>query len=164
MKALPLWQPWATLVAIGAKRVETRAYPPERLGLYRGQRIAIHATKTESELGVCAREPFLSVLKDAGLRIPLGPQSFPLGGIVATAVLDRAAEITPESAARLEREKPQEFAFGDYTPGRWAWVLRDVTEVDPFVPVRGSQGTFDVPDNLLGAPPAPSHQQEALAL
>jgi hypothetical protein len=45
VKALPLWQPWASLVAlVGAKRVETRHWPaPPRLI---GQRIAIHATKT----------------------------------------------------------------------------------------------------------------------
>ena len=30
--ALPLWQPWASLVALGAKRVETRHWPcPRRL-------------------------------------------------------------------------------------------------------------------------------------
>ncbi|MFL5577327.1 MAG: ASCH domain-containing protein [Gemmatimonadaceae bacterium] len=40
MKALTLTQPWATLVAIGAKTIETRSWPTH----YRGE-VAIHAAK-----------------------------------------------------------------------------------------------------------------------
>lgn len=41
MKALTVWQPWATLIAIGAKPYEFRGWvPPKNL---RGRRIAIHA-------------------------------------------------------------------------------------------------------------------------
>ena len=142
IKALPLWQPWATLVAVGAKRVETRGYPPRRLGLHFGQRIAIHATKRQSELWLCEEQPFRECL-------PCFPKSLPLGAIVATCVLDRAREITAESAAALEQRDPREFAFGHYAPGRWAWVLRDVEELPEPVPFRGSQGAFDVPLDLV---------------
>jgi hypothetical protein len=38
MKGLTLTQPWATLVAIGAKRIETRSWPTRYRGL-----LAIHA-------------------------------------------------------------------------------------------------------------------------
>lgn len=50
MKALPLWQPWAQLVVIGAKRVETRHWPAPNYVV--GQRVAIHATKTKDHLFV----------------------------------------------------------------------------------------------------------------
>lgn len=40
MKALSLTQPWATLVAIGAKKIETRSWSTS----YRGP-VAIHASK-----------------------------------------------------------------------------------------------------------------------
>ena len=40
MKALTLYQPWATLVAIGAKKIETRSWSTP----YRGP-LAIHAGK-----------------------------------------------------------------------------------------------------------------------
>jgi len=40
MKALTLWQPWASLVATGAKRIETRSCVTK----YRGP-LAIHAAK-----------------------------------------------------------------------------------------------------------------------
>lgn len=140
MKALPLWQPWATLVAIGAKRVETRDYAPQRVGLYYGQRIAIHATRTTRELHVCDHEPFSRFVRDSS--------QLPLGAIVATCRLDRASEITVESAEQLFERNLQEFEFGNYEPGRWAWVLKDVEQLAEPVPFRGSQGTFDVPDQL----------------
>lgn len=42
MNALTLMQPWATLVAIGAKRIETRSWATR----YRGPS-AIHAARTD---------------------------------------------------------------------------------------------------------------------
>ena len=41
MKALTLHQPWASLIACGAKRIETRSWPPPKSLI--GKRIAIHA-------------------------------------------------------------------------------------------------------------------------
>ena len=141
IKALPLWQPWATLVAIGAKRIETRSFPAHRLGLKIGQRIAIHATKTPRELWICEEEPFCEYVKAADL---------PLGAIVATATLEGWTEIVEEKAAKLADGWPHEYAFGDYSPGRWAWRLGDVRQLPSPVPFTGSQGTFDVPLSLLG--------------
>lgn len=141
IKALPLWQPWASLVALGAKRVETRDYPPGRIGLRAGQRIAIHATKTDREMWVCEEWPFSDHIAD--------PAALPLGALIATCTIDRASEITEASAAALLERNPTEHAFGLYTPGRWAWVLRDVEQLPAPVPFRGSQGAFEVPVALL---------------
>jgi hypothetical protein len=58
VKALPLWQPWASLVEVGAKRIETRHWPAPAALL--GQRIAIHATKTPAHLAIGGTEPFRS--------------------------------------------------------------------------------------------------------
>jgi hypothetical protein len=41
MKALTIWQPWASLIMAGAKPVEWRGWPCPRWIV--GQRIAIHA-------------------------------------------------------------------------------------------------------------------------
>lgn len=43
MKAISLWQPWASLIACGVKVYETRSWPPPRELI--GQPIAIHAAK-----------------------------------------------------------------------------------------------------------------------
>lgn len=143
MKALPLWQPWAQLVAIGAKRIETRHWPAPQYLI--GQRIAIHATKTRRELWVCDAEPFKRRLGDADLWF---------GAIVATAVLLRCSAMTEERIAATRRLDPDEVAFGLWQPGRYAWALADVRALAEPVPFTGRQGIFDVPDELLGYEPA----------
>lgn len=162
MKALPLWQPWASLVAIEAKRIETRHWPaPQRLI---GKRIAIHATKTEREMWVVGTSPFADRLisaLEAGTLVEVDGK-LPLGALIATAVIDRCSEMTPESIAALRERDPDEHAFGYYAPGRFAWVLRDVERLAVPVPFRGSQGIFEVPNELLGLPPVPRHDQGSL--
>lgn len=149
MKALGLWQPWATLIAVGAKRVETRSWRPP-YALY-GERIAIHATKTSPALErVLEDDPvYLNALHaHAGDEFGASPRAaaraLPRGAIVATAVLAQATEITAEAARALELRTPLEFALGDYTAGRFAWALEHVRRVEPPVEARGSQGFFNV--------------------
>jgi len=45
MKALTLWQPWASLIAVGAKRIETRSWSTK----YRGP-LAIHAAARKPDI------------------------------------------------------------------------------------------------------------------
>lgn len=150
VEVLPLWQPWCSLVAIGAKRIETRHWPaPASLV---GQRIGIHAAKTRAHLPIAHTEPFARHLLAAG--------ELPLGAVVATAVIDRCTQITERGARELAARLPDEHDFGLYTPGRFAWVMRDILPVSPPIPFRGSQGFFDVPDALLGE----AVTQQALAL
>jgi hypothetical protein len=149
MRTISLWQPWATLVALGAKRIETRHWrAPAALV---GQRIGIHAAKTRTHLPLAHTPPFDGHLDQVAL---------PLGAVVATAVLDRCSEITERGARELAARLPDEYAFGLYEPGRYAWVLRDLIALPEPVPFRGSQGFFDVPDEMLGA----AVPQQALAL
>lgn len=162
MKALPLWQPWASLVAIGAKRIETRHWPCPRALI--GKRIAIHATKTTNELWIIRQQPFhrrLREARDAGTLV-LVDGELPLGAIVATAVIDRCTEMNELGIAELQHTDPDEHAFGHYAIGRYAWVLRDVEPLAEPVPFKGSQGIFDVPNELLGLEPEPSNEQGVL--
>jgi hypothetical protein len=59
MKALSLWQPWATLIALKKKQIETRSWRTT----YRGP-LAIHAAKSypQEARDLCSTEPFYSVL------------------------------------------------------------------------------------------------------
>jgi hypothetical protein len=144
MKAIPLWQPWASLVACGAKRVETRHWPVPPAWL--GQRMAIYATKRESDLWLCKRSPFAAYLPE--------PDLLPRGAIIATVTLARCSEMTEASIAELAERNPDELAFGLYEPGRFAWVLRDVEPLAAAVPFKwpfnGPAKYFEVPDGLLG--------------
>lgn len=151
MKAVSLWQPWATLIAAGAKRVETRSWPPPHDVL--GTRVAIHAAKgglpLRDQAEIIGLPEFAPPLREAlGLAAHTPPaaisQALPRGAIVCTVHLARAVPITPDRAARLRDTNPAEFAFGDYTAGRWAWVLEDAQPLGP-LPFRGAQGFFQIP-------------------
>jgi len=155
MKALTLYQPHATLVAIGAKRVETRKL---KWG-YRGP-LAIHASLSNIWLDLCAEEPFRSVLAAAGF---CGPADLPLGKIVCvTSIRDCV------SADRVPLEKlrysaaPHEIAFGNYRPGRFAYVLGDVRRLHPPLLATGHQGLWEWVDP--DEPTAPQFKQGELCL
>ncbi len=141
MKALSLTQPWATLVALGAKRYETRGW---RTG-YRGA-LAIHATKEFPRWARwhCFEEPFATVLRThLGGDDPDTLQHF--GVIVAVA---RLVDIVRTTEVYEDLDK-QERAFGDYTPGRYAWRLEDVRGLAEPIPCRGMQGVWPVPQDVL---------------
>lgn len=158
MKAISLHQPWASLIALGAKQIETRSWrPPD--ALY-GQRIAIHAAKrwTEEQQILCLKDPFDCCLKAGGYRARTVDRGLPFGAIVATAMLtgwigseDVYASHTPQkqdsgfewNGARVYAY-PYEFAFGNLHRGRCAWLLSDIKALPEPIPCRGKQGFFEV--------------------
>lgn len=156
MKALSLWQPWATAIALGAKRIETRHWPTN----YRGP-LAIHAAKrcVKSELHEMAFE-----WEWAAVFWPLvrgGPiiDVLPFGAIVATCTLvdcvrteslgnaDLDVELSPDDSEC--RYGWTERSMGNFEPGRFGWVLKNVRPLSKPIPWRGAQGLFDVPDEVL---------------
>lgn len=154
MKVLQLHQPWASLIAVEAKRVETRDWAawPSLLGV----RVAIHACKTPAELWRADElEPFrrrLAEAREAG-TLALVDGELPCGFILATAVIGRCAPITEAGAAELLERDPDEHAFGGYSLDegpRFAWVMRDVQRLPASVPFSGRQGVPDIDPTLLG--------------
>lgn len=139
MKALTLTQPWAQLVALGHKSIETRSWSTK----YRGP-LAIHAARGFPR---AARE--LAAEERAIGR--LSRDRLPLGGIVAIAWLVDVKRVEEAQPTPLERH------LGDYSPGRYAWILdRDRLRVLA-APLEwtGRLGLWDVPDDYrwLGRPP-----------
>jgi len=166
MKAITILEPWASLIACGAKRYETRGWPTK----YRGE-IAIHAAKQfgQQQKGLIDKEPFHSslfkVLDEYSCNTFLGRVSNgeTFGKVIAIADLvdcyyivyhpgtniDIAKNINigAESMAN-DKHHPdfgkyivpssQEIAFGDWTPRRYAWALENVQRIAP-VPARGQQ-------------------------
>ena len=138
MKTISLWQPWATLVAIGAKRYETRSWATKYRGL-----LAIHAAKKMEivQKEFCLQEPFFSALQEAGYTVG----KLPLGGIVAVVKL---VEIVRVEAVVRSLSK-SELAFGNYAAGRYAWKLEMVKCLEKPIPMNGAQSLFDVADDLI---------------
>ncbi len=160
IKAISLVQPYATLIAIGAKRIETRSWSTR----YRGM-LAIHASKA---IPRWAREEvrddhhFGDALRQAGLSG--GTSDLPTGAIVAVAELvavvpitrkwglvdPRVFEWTDTCGRELRFEVThQECTFGAYSDGRFAWLLADVVTFDPVLNVRGQLGLWDVDTQRL---------------
>jgi len=150
MKGIPLWQPWADLVVMGAKRIETRHWPAPASLL--SEPVAIYASKTRGHLSLCSEPPFERYVGDRHARA--------LGALVGTVVIERCTAMRQDAIDRLVREHPAEYAFGYYKVGRYAWVLRDpvrfLRPVEFKWPVRGPAKWVHVPDELVaGAAPAP---------
>lgn len=140
-RALTLTQPWATLMAIGAKQYETRVWPTK----YRGW-LAIHASaKFPKECRVlCAREPFRARLAQAGY---LGSMSLPLGRVVGVVcVLDCVR--TEQVAYKLGAA---EHAFGDYSKGRYAFRTAGARRVRTLPAVKGALSLWFLPQAITPA-------------
>lgn len=181
VKAISLWQPWASLIACCAKPYETRSWAPPRDLI--GQTIAIHAAKKIDRGAASIAEDLMYGQWDnhGGLAEKLeaswgddapdeimgtfGHAVMPVGCVVCTARLDaafqigEAAEGTTAPAASVvkritSRQMPECFTvryddFGDYAPGRWAWLLRDVTPLKPPPRAVGRQGFFELPQGWM---------------
>lgn len=136
IKALSLHQPWASLIAVGAKRIETRSWGPPRHLV--GQRLAIHATKRIVRFpdtrgyGTFNEAVAHHLGQDWTSKIPTG-------AVVAVATLAGAKQID------LLTELPEgdELLFGEYELRRWMWALKDVRVVNPPIPIRGHQGIWN---------------------
>lgn len=136
MKAISLHQPWAHLVAFGHKRIETRSWAPPDAVV--GQRIVIHASKTTRDSDRMRHDPiFMSYLPRG-----FGWGAMAYGCIVATACI---VAVEPMTGPWIERVGEVERMFGNFSPGRFGWMLDDVERVAPIF-WRGAQGFFDVPD------------------
>lgn len=124
MKAITLHQPWATLIALGLKRYETRSWATT----YRGK-LAIHAGKT-----VIFDPRMMPIV--AGALAQHGIQQanqLPVSGVLCVCEV-KAVYHTEDVSPYL---KAEELAFGDFTPGRAAWEL-EVIEVFPQpIPAKG---------------------------
>lgn len=150
---LTLTQPWATLVALGWKRYETRSWGTS----YRGS-LAIHAAQgwTAADRELCNTPPFGEALADYAIHNLLGnwgvdPDALPRGAVLCLVNLIDCRQISAVSPAIDVRNKTylhptalsdQERAFGNYEPGRWAWELGDVRSFQRPIPAKGTLGLW----------------------
>lgn len=133
MRALTVHQPHASLIALGIKTIETRSWSTS----YRG-RLAIHAAAKDTDREMDLHpEPWRALGDHIGGAAPVR------GAVVATAELVDCVPITNDPAdtfpfvlklydlwlvhraAAPERISDQ-LPYGDFRPGRWAWLLDDI--------------------------------------
>lgn len=148
MKALSLWEPWATLVVIGAKRIETRSWSTD----YRGA-LLIHAAGKVSkpQIEICHEEPFRTFLRANGIQ---RWQDFKLGCVIGSVDLINCLQIVEPSYAvpdvSVAPPPEPELSFGIYKPGRYAYGLANHQRFAEPIKHRGLQRFFNIHPQVLG--------------
>lgn len=161
MKAITLWEPWASLVRMLEKGIETRSWKaPDKLI---GQRIAIHTAMKMPSFVKASLRGFAELL---GVKEYTGSWLYylehgvgPFGKVVATCTLKACYKIRCtrpvkrngvtvltaflEAGDRLIEISGNELAFGDYSPGRYAWILDDIRPLDKPIPAKGRQKIWE---------------------
>jgi hypothetical protein len=137
MKALTLTQPYASLMAARQKTIETRSWWTG----YRGD-LVIHAAKGFPRWAkdLCEDAEFAKALDGrtaAELPLSVGVCIVRVVGCVRTDSMDSAAVIFGHKLTASE------LLFGDYYPGRYAWLTEYVRPLDNVGPVRGSLGLWN---------------------
>lgn len=140
VRCLTMTDPWGTLVALGAKKIDTRSWPTPHRGS-----LAIHIAKTlPPEAAARCQEPlFRQALEAGGYRLSPDARGqnqwgLPLGHIAAVVWLDEVTRITPAFGV----EEPER-SFGLFAPGRYAWIFSEVYRLAAPIPARGSLGVWE---------------------
>lgn len=124
MKALTIHQPYASLIAHGLKRFETRSWATTYRGI-----LAIHASK----------QPMSSEMWHKAIRVSMALSPFPIGCVIAYVDL---VDCLPAGDAVLEA-RPSELDFGYWKDGYYGWKLVNPRMLTIPVQVRGQQGLWE---------------------
>lgn len=159
MKVISLTQPWASLIIIGAKGIETRGYQPSKATkkILKKEYLLIHASKTKffgsgpdkiNCRDLCMKEPFYKFI--GGMR---GYDALPFGAIIGRVSFEWAARtealkerLSDQSNILIEHlmhSGAQELALGDYSPGRYGWRLDDPKAFTEPIPATGKLSIWD---------------------
>lgn len=129
MRAISLWQPWATLLVRGIKKIETRHWDTK----YRGGLI-VHASQTRKGF----REFSTEVLKHWSHELNI---EFPLGAYVGIVNL-----YDTQSTEDIEVD---ERLYGNFEAGRFGWLCQNFREFTEPFPAKGQQGFWTPKPEVL---------------
>lgn len=185
LRVLTLFQPYATLLVFGKKKIETRpkptnhiyhedwcekdAYPTKLVScawkdhnktcygnkgcpfLSNTKKVyLIHAAKYWSrwQSDLCLSEPFYTHLKGLGYPAELEQSYasvnglegvvFPLGQIIGSVEVIECRKL-PDTWGSYSKD---EIAFGNYTPGRYAWITQNPRILVAPILYKGGQGYY----------------------
>jgi len=154
MKALTVWQPWASLIIAGLKPYEFRGWRVPRSLI--GQRIVIHAAARAPKRGeiaslfgalfhggqgaaeTCLHPPAIVLLKEWSL----GQRELVLSAGLGTAVLGEprnGIEIAEEFGVPRANDSDRD------EHANWGWPMLDVEPWAEPVPMKGAQGFWSWP-------------------
>lgn len=118
MRVLTLREPWASLIGEKIKGIETRSWSTK----YRGE-LFIHAGLAKVKK---ADADFVGMLNG----------NLHYGTIFCKCTLVDCIYIDKEFAEVVKKTNPANYICGDYSEGRYAWVLEDIEPINP-IPAKG---------------------------
>jgi hypothetical protein len=150
IRAISLWQPWASLWLSRRKIHETRHWSTD----YRGPLVVHAAQKIVRDV-----DPALAaILVDefgAGWARQL-PTGALIGMVTLTACkLIRVSDLGTTNAADTDDE-----TCGNWQPGRFAWRADDAVYLPTPIPWKGRQGFFNVTASALSVAPVAPGQRD----
>lgn len=131
MKVVSIIEPWASLIKEKVKYIETRSWKTN----YRGK-IYIHASLKKVPKKDERINNLIDLLKD---------KDFKYGHIIAEATLVDCIYMDEEFISKIKNNN-QEYICGEYSIGRYAWVLEDIKELSKPIPAKGSLGIWNYND------------------
>lgn len=115
MRVLTLQEPWASLIGEGIKLSKQGAGPVINLENYTFTQVLLKSNQ-------------LTLEKELSSWLA-GPLHY--GTIFAKCNLIDCIKITEEFANYVREMNPRCYLCGDYTPGRYAWILSDIEPISP---------------------------------
>jgi len=143
LKAISLWQPWASLIPLGLKHYETRSWKTN----YRGKLLICSTAKSTK----AQYQQYLKICNE--VELPTWDETnFPHGQAIAICDLTDCIPMTPEFIAQ---QSQTEILCGDWQVGRYAWKLENIQPITESFAVKGKQGLFNIPlTNILSVSPS----------
>lgn len=139
MKAISLWQPWASLMANRFKRIETRSWSTK----YRGSLI-IHAAKRPMNI---IHQTAVTNFESMGID---WRNELPYKALLCTVILVDVFKLREENIELIQWDYGMdEIEHGDFRLGRFAWITKHLKTFKEPIPFRGRQRLFDVPDEII---------------
>lgn len=121
MKVLSIKEPYASLIMMNIKKIETRSFKTK----YRGK-LYIHAS-----------------LSDSYKNNELSKIVTPLyGKILCKCKLIDCVLMTEDFVEKIKNENPMEYKCGLYEVGRYAWILDDIEVITP-IDAKGKLGIWN---------------------
>lgn len=154
MKVLSLLQPWASLVVLGHKKIETRSWNTKHRGS-----LLIHASAGKKkgcrEINMDFQQQFFHLQLAKYENLPFGAIIGQVN-LVDTFGFNEVPRIWIEEGRQFAlRGRPidinkQEYSFGDYSPGRYGWLLSNPVEFPVIIPAKGSLSLweYEMPENI----------------
>ncbi len=122
MKVLSLIEPWASLIKEGKKVIETRSWNTT----YRGE-LYIHASMKK----IKKNDEHIAELLELIPNVDMG-----YGNIICKCKLVDCVYMDEDFLSKIKKDK-QEYLCGEYSIGRYAWVLEDVEPLATPIPTKG---------------------------